>query len=191
MRTRVLITVPMLGLLVLSGCATTAKPVLRPVKNAPPSNPPGVFDVSKVGVRPIPTFQAPLRYPSELQRAGIAGEGIVAFVIGTDGTVGEAVVVSATDARFGDAAVEAIQQWRFRPAQINGTFVRCHMMMPIRFTNPNTHAGDHAGDSAGGRLKLDRAQMDRLDLARQSADFKRESERANAEMVAEPTATRP
>jgi TonB family protein len=244
MHPRLLLTVPMLGLLVLAGCGTTAQPVLRPVTNAPPANPPGVFDVNKVGMRPIPIFQATPRYPSELQRAGIAGEGVVAFVVGTDGTVGDAVVVSATDARFGHAAVEAIQQWSFRPAQINGTSVRCHMTMTITFTNPNPQAADSSKSvailislpggavpspaeiaaiykvvqpeierlgyrvakdtrsadlvvtvrdpvdplgSTGGRLKLEHARMERLaDLARQSADFRRDSERANADMVTEP-----
>jgi protein TonB len=143
------------------GCATTEKPVLRPVTNAAPPIPPGVYDVSKVDVRPIPMFQAPLRYPAELKGAGIAGVGVVSFIVESNGAIGDAVVVSATDARFGDAAVEAILKWRFRPAWLNGTFVRCHMTMPIKFTNPgDVGISDHAAVAAAVReLQIESAKI--------------------------------
>jgi TonB family protein len=110
------------------------KLTLRPVKNPMPPNPPGVYDVSKVSRFPAPTFQARPRYPAELRQAGVGGEGVVSFIIGIDGGVEEAVVVSATDVRFGQAAMEAVLKWKFRPAELNGMIVRCHMMVPIVFT---------------------------------------------------------
>ena len=136
-----------LPLLVL-GCATTEKPkatqqpavafekpILRPVENPMPPNPPGVYDVSKVTVSPVPTFQARPRYPSDLRRAGSGGEGVVSFIVGIDGTVGDVTIVRATDIRFGESAAEAVLKWRFRPAQLKGAVVRCHMMVPIVFTS--------------------------------------------------------
>jgi TonB family protein len=114
--------------------AAKSQPVLSPVENPFPPNPPGVYDISKVSVTPVPTSQARPRYPMELRKAGIGGEGVVSFIVGTDGVVRDAVITHATDIRFGEAAVEAVLKWRFRPAQLNGTIVGCHMMVPIVFT---------------------------------------------------------
>lgn len=113
------------------------KPALRPVKNEIPPVPPGVYDVSMVSRSPVPVFQTPPRYPAELRASGIMGESLVSFIVDLDGTVSDAVVVSATDERFSEAALKAVVQWRFRPAQFGGTGVRCLMMMPITFTLNN------------------------------------------------------
>jgi protein TonB len=64
----------------------------------------------------------------------VSGEGIVSFIIDTEGNVVDAVVVQATDVRFGEAAVEAVLKWKFRPAELNGQVVPCHMTVPIVFS---------------------------------------------------------
>jgi protein TonB len=65
-------------------------------------------------LRPIST-PAP-RYPPEALRAGTAGEVLVEFTVGTDGTVTAARVVRATPARvFDREAVAAAKRWRFQP----------------------------------------------------------------------------
>jgi protein TonB len=120
--------------LLLPGCASTPKVELRPVENRMPPNAPGVYDVSKVTVPPVPTFQARPRYPFELRKAGRGGQGVTLFTVATDGTVKDAMIVQATDVRFGEAALEAVRKWRFRPAQLNGVVVNCRMMVPIVFT---------------------------------------------------------
>jgi len=65
-------------------------------------------------LRPIST-PAP-RYPPEALRAGTAGEVLVEFTVGTDGSVTAARVVRATPARvFDREAVAAAKRWRFQP----------------------------------------------------------------------------
>lgn len=139
------VTIPSLALcllLLLPGCATAEKPTsapqveLRPVENRTPRTPEGVYEISKVSKAPraIPSAMAKPRYPLELRRAGVHGEGVVDFIVGTDGVVRDAVVVRATDVRFGDAALQAVVQWRFEPAEVNGVRVNCRMQVPIVFT---------------------------------------------------------
>nr|WP_295376678.1 energy transducer TonB [Pseudoxanthomonas sp.] len=65
-------------------------------------------------LRPIST-PAP-RYPPEALRAGTAGEVLVEFTVGTDGSVTSARVVRATPARvFDREAVNAAKRWKFQP----------------------------------------------------------------------------
>jgi TonB family protein len=118
----------------LSGCATSTKTALRPITNAIPPESPGVYDISKVAVPPVPTYQAPPRYPIELRKARISGEGVILFTVRVDGSVEGASVVRATDARLGELALEAVRKWRFRPARLDGMPVNCRLMVPIKFT---------------------------------------------------------
>jgi TonB family protein len=120
--------------LAMSGCATTEPVPLHPVESSTPPMTADVFDPGQVTTQPVPLFQARPRYPFALRKAGVSGEGVVSFTVRTDGSVGDAVVVRATDAQFGDAAVEAILKWKFRPAKVNGTPVNCRMTVPIVFS---------------------------------------------------------
>lgn len=56
------------------------------------------------------------RYPPEALRAGTAGEVLVEFTVGTDGSVTSARVVRSTPARvFDREAVNAARRWKFAP----------------------------------------------------------------------------
>lgn len=121
--------------LLLPGCETTTSKVeLRPVQNRMPANAPGVYAVGNVTVPPAPVSMARPRYPFELRKAGRGGQGVTVFTVATDGTVKDAMILEATDVRFGDAALAAVLKWRFRPAQLNGAVVECRMLVPVNFT---------------------------------------------------------
>jgi TonB family protein len=85
-------------------------------------------------VTPQVTFQGRPAYPFELRRASVTGQVIVDFFVKTDGTVGNAVAISATDVRFAVAAVKAVESWLFRPGRKGGKLVTTHMQVPIIFT---------------------------------------------------------
>lgn len=82
-----------------------------------PASAPATQAASAAGsnqLRPISTPSP--RYPPEALRAGTAGEVLVEFTVGTDGTVTAARVVRATPARvFDREAVAAAKRWRFQP----------------------------------------------------------------------------
>jgi TonB family protein len=63
----------------------------------------------------------PAEYPPEAEAAGIQGSVVLSIVIGEDGAVREARVVDpGPDPSFAPAALHAVVQFRFRPAEIDG-----------------------------------------------------------------------
>lgn len=63
----------------------------------------------------------PAEYPPEAEAAGIQGSVLLSVVIGEDGSVREARVVDPGPyPGFGPAALHAVAQFRFRPAEIDG-----------------------------------------------------------------------
>jgi periplasmic protein TonB len=94
---------------------------------------------------PPPIFKAALRdprfakdfqpvYPSRLLLREIEGSATIRVLVGTDGRVRQASVVSATHPEFGQAAVkQALKAWRFKPATRGGTPVEDWVTLPVSF----------------------------------------------------------
>ena len=89
--------------------------------------------MSQLDQIPVPRFQARPAYPSALNKAGVTGEATVGFIVDREGAVREAHVVKATHPEFGVAAVEAVNQWKFKPGQKSGVAVNTRMQVPIVF----------------------------------------------------------
>ncbi len=82
--------------------------------------------------RPIRTF--PPQYPYIARRDNIEGRVVLKFVVDMDGTAKEVqVVVSEPEGVFEDAALKALNRYRFRPAIKNGKEVLCIARLPINF----------------------------------------------------------
>ncbi|HEX2855207.1 MAG TPA: energy transducer TonB [Opitutaceae bacterium] len=136
----------LLGSLILIGCATSpstvpksrstsdSKAELHPVQNPIPPTPAGVFDISRVHVLPITDHRPPASYPLALRKAGVSGEATILFIVTPDGGVAGTMIVKASDIQFGEAARDAVAQWRFSPALVAGQPVYCRIMVPIVFT---------------------------------------------------------
>jgi periplasmic protein TonB len=73
-------------------------------------------------------------YPNMLLLRGIEGTATVRVLIGTDGRVRQANVVSASHPDFGKAAVrQALKAWRFKPATRGGVAVEDWQTIPVSF----------------------------------------------------------
>jgi TonB family protein len=73
-------------------------------------------------------------YPASMRAAGRSGVVPLDALIGTDGTVVFARVVSASvHPDFADAAVEAVRQWKFTPTLLNGKPVEVWMGVTVNF----------------------------------------------------------
>ena len=59
-------------------------------------------------------------YPPELQQLGVEGTVVLSAVISKDGTVLSPAVRNTVDPRFAAAAIEAVRQWVYQPALLNG-----------------------------------------------------------------------
>lgn len=70
------------------------------------------------------------RFDSRIKREGRV---IILIVIEKDGTVQEARVLRSVSARIDQAAIEAVQQWRYRPALLSGTPVRVTQVVGLNF----------------------------------------------------------
>jgi len=78
-------------------------------------------------LRPVP-----LVYPDSLQRRGIGGDAVVAFVVDTLGRVEPEIrVIEAAHPGLAEPARATIRPARFRPGHVNGRKVR--VLMTLRF----------------------------------------------------------
>lgn len=84
--------------------------------------------------KPITTV-AP-KHPPELYEQAVDGSATVRFKVNTDGTVSDAVVMEASDPAFGEAAVEAVLQWKLEPAVQDGKSVAIKVSQQFSFNVP-------------------------------------------------------
>lgn len=69
----------------------------------------------------IPIVRVPPAYPQRARQAKLEGTVTMAVTIRPDGTVAEVEVLESNPPRlFDDAAVQAMQRWKFRPKIVNG-----------------------------------------------------------------------
>ena len=108
---------------------------LRARAGAAPANAVGsAYPVSALDRPPTPTTQGAPAYPIEMRRAGITGTAVIAMTVDAQGNVTDPKVARATRPEFGTAALEAVKQWHFDPAQKNGSVVGTTLQVPIVFT---------------------------------------------------------
>lgn len=85
-------------------------------------------------------------FPAELRAAGVSGEVIAQYVVGTDGLVDTSTfkVLQASDPAFVLAVKEALPAMRFEPAEVQGRKVRQLVQQPFVFqiAQPLPKVGD-------------------------------------------------
>ena len=93
---------------------------------------PPIFTKAKRDMRFAAAFQPD--YPSSLLVREVEGSATIRVLVGTDGRVREAIVVSATHPDFGRAAMrQALKAWRFKPATRGDEMVEDWVTIPITF----------------------------------------------------------
>lgn len=80
----------------------------------------------------LKTYPTP-EYPEAARRAGLEGRVAVKVLVGSDGSVVETTVLSASDDIFAEAAQEAMARARFEPALKDGKATRSQVMVPVEF----------------------------------------------------------
>ena len=109
-----------------------------PAFAVPAANPARPREVSAVVPVKLVRRVAPV-YPDIARRAHIGGTVVLNAVIRPDGKVGTVQVVSGNPL-LARAAVDAVQQWRYEPARLNGTSVPSEAKIRLTF-DPNLQLG--------------------------------------------------
>ncbi|HXU12409.1 MAG TPA: energy transducer TonB [Candidatus Binatia bacterium] len=99
----------------------------------------GPFGPSTPGLIPpriIPSSRALPQYPAAARRAGLLGTVILMIVVDADGSVGQIEVLRSPDQRWGFdlSAIDAVKQWRYEPALMNGKAVAAYITVMVEFT---------------------------------------------------------
>jgi TonB family protein len=82
------------------------------------------------------TYQLPPTYPKEARAKKITGTAVLHAIIGLDGSVLELEVANPdrVDPALAAAAMQAVQQWRYRPTILNGDSVEVDTSVSVTFT---------------------------------------------------------
>ncbi len=90
---------------------------------------------SEVDEMPVPVTTAMPKYPEVQAKAGIEGTVWVDALVCEDGTVKEAGVKknSSGSAELGQAALDAVKQYTFKPALKNNKAVAVWVTIPFKF----------------------------------------------------------
>jgi TonB family protein len=72
-------------------------------------------------------------YSEDARKAKYSGQVTLSVVVGTDGKAENIRVVRSLGMGLDEKAVEAVQQWRFRPGTIKGVAVRVRAQILVTF----------------------------------------------------------
>jgi protein TonB len=82
---------------------------------------------------PRPVKHVDAVYPEEAKAAGVSGVVIIEITVATDGTVADARVLRSIP-MLDQAALDAVRQWAYEPALLNGEPVEVLMTVTVNFS---------------------------------------------------------
>ena len=88
---------------------------------------------TKVDENPVPVKTPPPRYPDSLKREGVSGVVAVVIVIDEKGAIISSSIAKSSHAEFERPALEAVKNWKFKPAKKDGNPVKVRVTIPLRF----------------------------------------------------------
>jgi TonB family protein len=100
----------------------------------PPSEATGVFAaVPAGGTQPEEVDRVIPRYPPLARQMNVSGAVVIRGIVRKDGTIDNVEVIKDLPYGLGDAAREAVQQWRFRPATYRGEPIDVYYTVTVNF----------------------------------------------------------
>ncbi|HEY4640688.1 MAG TPA: TonB family protein [Thermoanaerobaculia bacterium] len=85
------------------------------------------------GTQPEETNRVIPRYPAMARRSGVAGAVVIRGIVRKDGTIDNVEIIKDLPYGLGDAAREAVEQWRFRPATYRGEPIDVYYTVTVNF----------------------------------------------------------
>lgn len=108
--------------------------VIPEVGPPPPPQPEGPLYVGGVIAQPERRVYVEPTYPRAALQARLTGMVILQVLLARDGGVREVTVLRPGSMGMTEAAVEAVRQWRWEPALLNGRPVEALMTVTVSFT---------------------------------------------------------
>lgn len=109
-----------------------AQPVARPLQNSgPPANPP-------VDSRPVILYKVEPVYPEQASNARHQGTVVLSALAGADAQFHDMKVLRSLGLGMDEAALEAVKQWKFKPAMQNGQPVDYQVNIEVNFRLPGS-----------------------------------------------------
>jgi protein TonB len=102
--------------------------------DAPPPPPPSSGDFYVFDKAPKPKRMVKPDYPKMARTAEIEGVVVLKVTIDEFGRVIRAVVLQSESSVFDQAAIDAMMQWSFTPAEQSGHPVKATVTIPLRFS---------------------------------------------------------
>ena len=88
---------------------------------------------TKVDENPVPIKTPPPHYPSSLKREGVSGLVAVVIVIDEKGSIMSSSIAKSSNPEFEKPALDAVKNWKFKPAKKDGNPVKVRVTVPLRF----------------------------------------------------------
>jgi len=101
------------------------------------TNPDGPHITSSDVAGPAPIRKVDPKYPPTLMKDRVEGEVVLYAVIRRDGSVDSIQLVHGIDEQLDENAMDALSQWKFRPAIKQGTPVELEAIVHIPFHAPS------------------------------------------------------
>ena len=84
--------------------------------------------------RPMPVKSVAPIYPAKMKSERVSGVVLVKVVVDENGDVVERTISKSSRQEFEDSALDAVRQWKFKPAKKGGVAVKATVSIPIRFS---------------------------------------------------------
>jgi protein TonB len=88
---------------------------------------------TKVDENPVPVKTPPPKFPESMKRDGMSGVVAVVIVIDEKGQIVNSSISKSSHPDFERPALEAVKQWKFKPAKKDGNVVKVRVTVPLRF----------------------------------------------------------
>jgi TonB family protein len=85
------------------------------------------------GTQPEEVERITPRYPIMARRANVSGAVVVRGIVRRDGTIDNVEIIKDLPFGLGDAARQAVEQWRFRPASYRGEPIDVYYTVTVNF----------------------------------------------------------
>ena len=112
---------------------TASMPPAPPPETSPPFNEAVYSAVPLGGTQPQELERVIPRYPMEARHRDVEGAVVVRGIVRRDGSIDNVEIIKDLPYGLGDAARDAVSQWRFRPATYRGEPIDVYYTVTVNF----------------------------------------------------------